>query len=196
MAWWQIRKAEAARRADTLRPDPVYLAMVSDAEAQSRVHCGLGLGLGLGLSSLRFSQAGELLPGIYRLSFSEFKERFGGSRRRKILLVGLEEVVTILAACGCRRLYVGGSMVTEKSNPSDFDAVFDVVGMDLGKLENMDAAMLLRSRADLEALKSRFLGSVEPLRHLPSLGCSMLEVLQYDSRSGRQKGVVEIVLNS
>ena len=87
-------------------------------------------------------------------------------------------------------------MVTEKSNPSDFDAVFDVVGMDLGKLENMDAAMLLRSRADLEALKSRFLGSVEPLRHLPSLGCSMLEVLQYDSRSGRQKGVVEIVLNS
>ncbi|MEZ4534277.1 MAG: hypothetical protein R3D26_04585 [Cyanobacteriota/Melainabacteria group bacterium] len=192
MAWWQIRKAEAARREDTLRPHPVYLAMVSDAESQNRVHCGLGLGL----SSLRFSQAGELLPGIYRLSFSEFKERFGGSRRRKILLVGLEEVVTILAACGCRRLYVGGSMVTEKSNPSDFDAVFDVVGMDLGKLENMDAAMLLRSRADLEALKSRFLGSVEPLRHLPSLGCSMLEVLQYDSRSGRQKGVVEIVLNS
>lgn len=192
MAWWQIRKAEAARREDTLRPHPVYLAMVSDAEAQSRVHCGLGLGL----SSLRFSQAGELLPGIYRLSFSEFKERFGCSRRRERLLVGLEEVVTILTACGCRRLYVGGSMVTEKSNPSDFDAVFDTVAMDLGKLEDIDAAMLLRSKADLDTLKSRFLGSVEPLRHLPSLGCSMLEVLQYDSRSGRQKGVVEIVLNS
>lgn len=194
MAWWQIGKAEAASGADTLRPHPVYLAMVSDAESQNRFQSGLGLGLGL--SSLRFSQTGELLPGIYRLSFGEFKERFGGSRRRQRLLVGLEEVVTILAACGCRRLYVGGSMVTEKSNPSDFDAVFDTVAMDLGKLENLEPAMLLRSRADLDALKSRFLGSVEPLRQLPSLGCSMLEVLQYDSRSGRQKGVVEIVLNS
>lgn len=192
MAWWQIRKTEAASGADTLRPHPVYLAMVSDAESQNRFQSGLGLGL----SSLRFSQTGELLPGIYRLSFGEFKERFGGSRRRQRLLVGLEEVVTILASCGCRRLYVGGSMVTEKSNPSDFDAVFDTVAMDLGKLENLEPAMLLRSRADLDALKSRFLGSVEPLRQLPSLGCSMLEVLQYDSRSGRQKGVVEIVLNS
>ncbi len=190
MAWWQIRKTEAASGADTLRPHPVYLAMVSDAESQNRFQSGLGL------SSLRFSQTGELLPGIYRLSFGEFKERFGGSRRRQRLLVGLEEVVTILAACGCRRLYVGGSMVTEKSKPSDFDAVFDAVAMDLGKLENLEPAMLLRSKADLDTLKSRFLGSVEPLRHLPSLGCSMLEVLQYDSRSGRQKGVVEIVLIS
>lgn len=196
MAWWQIGKSEAEPEADALRPHPVYLAMASDAESQNRVHCGLGLGLGLGLSSLRFSQTGELLPGIYRLSFREFKERFGGSRRRQRLLFGLEEVVTILAACGCRRLYVGGSMVTEKSKPSDFDAIFDTVAMDLGKLEDIDAAFLVRSKSDLDALKSRFLGSVEPLRHLPSLGCSMLEVLQYDSRSGRQKGVVEIVLIS
>lgn len=188
MAWWQTGKTEAEPGAEILRPHPIYFAMASNTEAQNSIQCGL--------SSVRFSQAGELLPGIYRLSFSEFKERFGGSRRRQRLLVGLEEVVTILAACGCRRLYVGGSMVTDKSKPSDFDAVFDAVAMDLGKLENLEPAMLLSSSADLDALKSRFFGSVEPLRHLPSLGCSMLEVLQYDSRSGRQKGVVEIVLNS
>lgn len=150
----------------------------------------------LGSDSIQYSGDACLLPGIYQLSWREFEDQFGGgSGKRKLLLEGLRIQVAILAESGCKRVYVGGSFASKKKHPGDFEAVYDPEGVDQEHLRRREALLLMEREEDAAELKRKFGGVVEPLRIYPSLGFSMLEVLQFDTRRDVLKGVVEIVIS-
>jgi DNA-binding XRE family transcriptional regulator len=76
-----------------------------------------------------------LPEGEYEVDWQELVERFGWNSRRRQLLDGLAEAIELLAAAGCRRLWLNGSFVTAKEEPADFDACWDPSGVDLDALD-------------------------------------------------------------
>lgn len=79
--------------------------------------------------------SGRLPDGEYEVDWQELMERFGWNTRRRQLFDGLEEAIELLAAAGCRRLWLNGSFVTAKEEPADFDACWDPAGVDLDALD-------------------------------------------------------------
>lgn len=71
-----------------------------------------------------FTPEGVLPPGCHRATWSDLIDRFGGSPRRDRLLDGLLRVGQNLRDAGARVIWLGGSFVTSKSEPDDFDGVW------------------------------------------------------------------------
>ncbi len=99
-----------------------------------------------------FAEYGNLAPGVYRLSFADFKRQFGYNTRRQELLSKFEPVLQNLSQAGVKEVHVGGSFVTKKSMPKDIDflwnkheSVFDrqfLQSVDRGILLQHDSAWL------------------------------------------------------
>ena len=68
-----------------------------------------------------FNDLGYLQPGVYESSWPEFMERFATNAKRQRLITGLAAALLKLGQAGCRRVIIGGSFVTSKQNPNDFD---------------------------------------------------------------------------
>jgi len=78
------------------------------------------------MSIPEFDPATDALPvGIHEATWLEVAARFGGNATRLRLLSGLRRALDILAAAGCTRVYLGGSFVTAKVEPGDWDACYD-----------------------------------------------------------------------
>ena len=77
-----------------------------------------------------FNERGNLPSGIYEVSWNEFCDRFGFNSHRKKILVGLEMALKLLAQANCQRVYIGGSFVTNKNYPNDFDGCYDDMNID------------------------------------------------------------------
>jgi hypothetical protein len=77
-----------------------------------------------------FNDLGYLPPGVYESSWSEFMERFAINAKRQRLITGLAAALRKLGLAGCRRVIIGGSFVTSKQNPNDFDGWYDDFGLD------------------------------------------------------------------
>jgi hypothetical protein len=73
---------------------------------------------------------GYLPPGVYETTWAEFSQRFGTNPHRLRLLTGIAAACRKLAIAGCRRVVIGGSYVTTKELPNDFDAYYDDFGLD------------------------------------------------------------------
>jgi Family of unknown function (DUF6932) len=82
-----------------------------------------------------FTASGVLPPGTHSASWSEFAQRFGCTPRRQVLLQGLLEAAANLRQAGARVLWVGGSFVTDKEEPNDWDGVWDPSGADMTKVD-------------------------------------------------------------
>ena len=97
------------------------------------------------------------------------------------------EALDSLKTAGCRAVYVDGSFVTAKKVPGDFDAFWDVAGVEAALLDpvflNFD-----RGRA---AQKARFRGEFFPAQ-LPEgiSGVTFLDFFQINKETGRPKGIV------
>lgn len=65
----------------------------------------------------------------------EFMVRFATNSQRLRLATGLAAALRKLAAAGCRRVLIGGSFVTTKEHPNDFDGWYESFGLDLGILD-------------------------------------------------------------
>jgi hypothetical protein len=84
----------------------------------------------------RFDDAlGYLPPGVYEATWVEFAQRFGTNPHRLRLLTGITAAMRKLALAGCRRVVIGGSFVTKKELPNDFDAYYDDFGLDFDILD-------------------------------------------------------------
>src|SRR4051794_40679699 len=81
------------------------------------------------------STTGNLPPGIWDATWSEFSAQFGFTERRRQLMAGLQLALIDLQHAGCRRAYVNGSFVTAKPDPNDFDGCWERVGVDLLRLD-------------------------------------------------------------
>ena len=143
-----------------------------------------------------FQDDGNLPPGIHKASWAEVEQRFGTDAHRKRLLQGFRAMAMKLAACGCKRVFLDGSFVGNKAIPSDFDALWDMLGVDLHKLLIIEPLFwaLTNRRA---AQKAKYLGEMFPADFIEgSSGKTFLEFFQVDKQTGIAKGIVEIDLGT
>jgi hypothetical protein len=82
-----------------------------------------------------FNELGYLPPGIYEASWLEFMIRFAINPQRLRLASGLAAALRKLGSAGCRRVLIGGSFVTSKEHPNDFDGWYESFGLDLDLLD-------------------------------------------------------------
>ncbi len=140
-----------------------------------------------------FNSDGNLPPGIHRCTWEEFVARFGSTAHRLSLIAGLKAAMEQLELAGCRAVYVDGSFVTSKLVPGDFDACWEVDGVDMAQLETLAPALLdfAEKRA---AQKSEYGGEFFPAGWpADGVGTLFLEFFQKD-RNGKQKGIIQIDL--
>ncbi len=117
-------------------------------------------------------------------------ERFGWTERRRRLLDGLAEAIELLAAAGCRQIWLNGSFVTTKDEPGDFDACWDTHVVDLDSLD----PVLLDLSNHRSAQKARFGGELFPNVIETQSGLSFAEFFQ-NERDTSRKGIVVIHLS-
>jgi hypothetical protein len=122
-----------------------------------------------------FNELGYLPPGIYEVSWLELMKRFAVNPQRRRLATGLAAALRKLAIAGCRRVVIGGSFVTSKEYPNDFDGWYESFGLDL---DILDALFL----EDVESQMEVFGGT---LFSPPSY-----EGFFQTDREGRPKGVI------
>ncbi|MEP2988035.1 MAG: hypothetical protein ABJN65_10955 [Parasphingorhabdus sp.] len=132
----------------------------------------------------------DVLPsGIHDATFSEFVTLYVFNEHRSWLLAGLKEACIELRKAGCRQIYVGGSFVTTKSMPGDWDAIWDPANVDPEKLdkilydEKLEAERALRFRGDLLLGKARDVAT-----------CPHVELFS-TTRSGFPTGLIRLKLN-
>lgn len=139
---------------------------------------------------------GNLPPGMHVAPWDEFTARFGYTPHRLSLLTGLKAALDALQVAGCRHAYMDGSFVTDKEVPGDFDACWDVDGVDGVELRHL-APELLDFSKRRDAQKAALGGDLFPA-DLPAnpAGTVFLDYFQRDRHSGRPKGIVMIDLGS
>jgi hypothetical protein len=140
-----------------------------------------------------FASDGNLPPGVHTTTWSEVVQRFGGSNRRQTLLRGLHRALQALKRAGCQVVYLDGSFVTSKQVPNDFDACWDVGGVNPANLD----PTLLDFSAGRAAQKAKYLGELFPAQFSEtSSGSPFIEFFQTDRVTGGPKGIVAIDLNT
>lgn len=117
-------------------------------------------------------------------------KRDSGSARRAQLLSGLRAALLALRSAGCRTAYIDGSFVTAKEEPGDFDACWDIAGVD-GSLLDPVLRDLAHPR---KAQKEKFGGELFPAQApADSSGALFIDFFRHD-REGNAKGIVKIDL--
>jgi len=139
-----------------------------------------------------FDAAGRLPEGIHTTDWAEFADRFGMSVRRKELLVGIAAALHLLREAGCPRVFVGGSFVTAKSEPGDFDIAWDMMAVDVDALD----PVFLDFENERAAQKQRFGGEFFPAQLIEgATGRSFLQFFQR-TRNDEPVGIVAIELGT
>ncbi len=138
-----------------------------------------------------WSSNGDLPPGIHSASWAEIEKRLAFNPWRDRLLAGFREACELLRKAGCRLAYLDGSFVTTKPHPGDFDACWDIQGVDE---EALDPVFWDFSQGRA-AQKRRFLGEFFPAQ-LPegATGRAFVEFFQVNKLTGEPKGIVAIRL--
>jgi len=77
-----------------------------------------------------FVESGSLPEGVHEATWQEIVDRYGTTDRRRELLEGLRAALDSLRDAGCPRAYIDGSFVTSKNEPADFDACWEMAGVD------------------------------------------------------------------
>ncbi len=132
-----------------------------------------------------------LLPeGIHPATWQEFSARYGTSPRRQDLLANMEALLQQAKkhAGGTEKVYVGGSFVTAKAAPTDFDMTWRISGPKIAELQK--TAPILVDRA----LQVKELGGQLMATYPNSPGDGVLGFLQRNARLRLPVGVVEIDL--
>lgn len=143
-----------------------------------------------------FEADGNLPVGVHWALWSEVNQRFGLTVHRRRLLSGLKSALDQFAAAGCRSFYLDGSFVTGKDHPGDYDACWDVVGVNPGMLDPIffDLRDFKRAR---EAQKHKYFGEFFPAQLPEGLsGKQFVDFFQTDKTSGTPKGIVGLDLRN
>lgn len=131
----------------------------------------------------------EVLPtGLHFVSLREFRDVFAFNPHRAWLFDGFKAACYDLRVAGCARVFIGGSFVTSKADPSDYDACWDPVGVspDLEPVlydENLGLERRQRYRGDL------LIGGCDP-----GPSGQWFRFLSKDETTGEERGMVGIKL--
>lgn len=82
-----------------------------------------------------FDLPARLEPGRYELTWNDFTGSFLNNEHRKHLGQGMLAALKDLQRAGCERVEVGGSFVSSKRLPNDFDLVFQKEGVDMNLID-------------------------------------------------------------
>ena len=134
---------------------------------------------------------GKLPPGVHAASWEELVTTFGNTPWRRDLLTGLRAGLTSLRAAGCLTVYIDGSFVTGKDIPGDFDACWDIAGVDPTLLD----PVLLTFADGRAAQKAKYLGEFFPsVADANPEGDAFLDFFQIDKETGEPKGIIALEL--
>ncbi len=140
-----------------------------------------------------FEPDGNLPPGIHWATWQEFSGRFGTTPHRLKLLAGLKAALDSLRGAGCQTIYVDGSFVTVQEVPNDFDACWDIEGVNPELLD----PILLKFDDGRAAQRTKYLGDLFPAQTREGgSGHAFLEFFQIDKETGSPKGIVALDLRS
>lgn len=132
---------------------------------------------------------GNLPPGIHPASWDEIVTRYATNTRRHELLDGLLDALHSLKRAGCRTAYLDGSFVTAKDLPGDFDACWEIAGVDAGRLDRE----LLDFSNRRAGQKARYGGELFPAETAAEpAGTTFLDYFQRDRDTGQSKGIIAI----
>lgn len=141
----------------------------------------------------KFNENGNLPPGVHFCDWSEFKERFGYTTKRRQMIQGLEVAMAQLKAGGCRTIYINGSFVTSEPKPNDFDACWDRDDVDIDYIIN-NAPTLLNLANKRAAQKAKYKGEIFPSdQPVDDDGTMSIDFFQSD-RKQNKKGIIAIDL--
>ena len=120
-------------------------------------------------------------------------ERYSITEHRAELIDGLRRGIASLRAAGCARVSLDGSFVTAKDVPADFDACWEVAGVDPGLL---DSELLDFSNRRV-AQKARYGGELFPAQAAAEpAGTVFLDHFQRDRDTGEPKGIIALDLRA
>jgi RNAse (barnase) inhibitor barstar len=142
-----------------------------------------------------FEADGNLPAGIHWAEgLTEVIDKFGYTEHRRRLLAGLSLALDNLRAAGCGTVYLNGSFVTSKEHPEDYDACWDVVGVDVARLDPIFFDFK-DFRAAQAAQKAKYLGEFFPAQLQEGFNrVSFMEFFQTDKNTGARKGIVALDL--
>lgn len=132
----------------------------------------------------------EVLPeGIYETTLLEVEDSFAFNPRRKFLFGGLVGGIHALSVAGCRKLYINGSFVTSKIEPSDYDVAWDPEGVNAQILD----PVFIDIQPPRLNQKAKFRGEFLPTKLLQSNKApSIVKFFQQVRNSSFSKGILRI----
>ncbi len=135
----------------------------------------------------KFDKRGYLPAGKpHKATWDEFCSRFGYNDHRIRLLAGLRSALLNLKESGCRKVFVDGSFVTNNPKPKDWDACWNLDGVDVNKLDRL----IVDEEFHHEKRKAKYLGDLFLIApRLP--GRNWISYFQTD-RDGTKKGIILI----
>jgi hypothetical protein len=78
-----------------------------------------------------------LAPGLHWIGIRDFRDTFVYNYHRSWRFEGFVKACIELRQSGCSRVFVGGSFITSKEFPSDYDACWDPVGVSAATLSDL-----------------------------------------------------------
>jgi hypothetical protein len=141
----------------------------------------------------KFQGDGNLPPDIHTATWIEVTSRYTTNPRREHLMRGLLEALRSLKNAGCKTVYLDGSFVTAKELPGDFDACWEITGVDAALLDSE----LLDFSDGRARQKARYSGELFPAEGAAEpAGTRFLDYFQHDRHTGIPKGIIPINLGS
>lgn len=141
-----------------------------------------------------FENNGNLPAGIYLATWQAIEAKLAFNPRRQELLSGLKRACLPLKQAGCKRIYIGGSFVTNKEFPGDFDVCWESDGVDRVLLKTIDSVFFdfTNKRA---AQKAKYGGEFFRADSLADRlsGKTYITFFQMD-RDGNSRGIVAVNL--
>ncbi|HXC35280.1 MAG TPA: hypothetical protein VNV43_05355 [Candidatus Acidoferrales bacterium] len=138
-----------------------------------------------------FISAGLLPSGIHWSDLAEIRAKYCWNIHRERLFGGFERAVVALRVAGCRQVYLNGSFATTKEYPGDYDACWEMAGVDLSLLD----PVFLDFKNLRAAQKAKYLGEFFPASAHPGANAAFqtfLTFFQVDKSSGSSKGIIGI----
>jgi hypothetical protein len=89
-----------------------------------------------------FNDSGNLPAGIHQAIWQEVEAKLAFNERRQELLQGMRRACESLKMVGCPRIFIGGSFVTDKELPGDFDLCWQDDTVDFLQLQSLDLVLL------------------------------------------------------
>jgi hypothetical protein len=131
-----------------------------------------------------------ILPaGVFDASIDEVEKRFATTDKRRKLFVGLTKAVDNFFLSGCPQIFLDGSFVTAKPDPSDYDALWDPRFVDPALLD----PVFLDFTHGTDPQKTKYLGEFFPVTATEGGSRrSFFEFFQIEKQSGSPKGIIRI----